>query len=72
MTTHQAPGPHDGRPKSVVVVNFPWGREFVWLTADSPIVTTQVGDEVVFREERWRVLRRENLGESLSLTLGVA
>ena len=72
MTPSEAPGSQHGRQKSVVVVNFPWGREFVWLSSDSPVSRTQAGEIVVFRDREWRVLRREERDDSLTLTLALA
>jgi hypothetical protein len=72
MTTDPAPIPQNGRQKSVVVVNFPGGREFVWLAEDSPIASSEVGQVVVIRDKRWRVLRRQEQADSLTLTLGLA
>ena len=71
MAADQAPTPQNG-PKSVVVVNFPGGREFVWLSEDSPIASSEVGEIVVMRDKRWRVLRREEHSGPLTLTLGIA
>ncbi len=55
--------------KSVVVVNFPGGRELRWLAPDSGMATWQVGDAVSFRNSLWRVAEREDKADSLTLTL---
>jgi hypothetical protein len=72
MAPDKARGAHDGYAKSVVVVNFPDGREFVWLAPDSPLACGQVGEVVVYRDRQWRVLGREEHTDSLTLTLGLA
>jgi hypothetical protein len=64
--------PLAGENQSVVTINSPDGRVFVWLGAESPIKSWQVGDAVDFRDGSWVVLGRSEEGESLSLTLGVA
>jgi hypothetical protein len=58
-----------GRPKSVVVVELPGGREFIWLSPNAPMTAWQVGDAVVFRNRRWLVTRRVDESETLNLTL---
>jgi hypothetical protein len=57
--------------KSIVAVNFPGGREFMWVAPDSPIACWQVGEAVVFKNSRWRVLGRVEQADSLNLTLGL-
>jgi hypothetical protein len=57
------------QPKSVVVVNFPGGRELRWLAPDSGMATWQVGDAVSFRNSLWRVAERDDKADSLTLTL---
>ena len=62
----------NGRSQAVVTIHSPDGRAFVWLDAQSPIMSWQVGDAVDFRSGSWVVLERSQEGESLSLTLGLA
>ena len=58
--------------RSVVTINSPDGRVFLWLGAGSPVMSWQVGDAVDFRNSAWVVMDRTEEGESLSLTLGAA
>ena len=58
-----------GRRKSVVVVELPGGREFLWLSPAAPMTRWQVGDAVVFRNAHWVVTRRVDGSETLNLTL---
>jgi hypothetical protein len=58
-----------GRPKSVVVVELPAGRELLWLSPNAAMAAWQVGDAVVFRNKRWLVTRRADESETLHLTL---
>ena len=58
--------------RSVVTIHSPKGRVFLWLGAESPVMSWQVGDAVDFRKSAWVVKDRTEEGESLSLTLGAA
>ena len=58
--------------RSVVTINSPDGRVFLWLGAGSPVMSWQVGDAVDFRNGAWVVMDRSEEGESISLTLGAA
>jgi hypothetical protein len=58
--------------QSVVTIHSPDGRAFLWLGAESPVMSWKVGDAVDFRDGSWVVLDRSEEGDSLSLTLGVA
>ena len=64
--------PRSGESRAVVTIHSPEGRVFLWLSAESPVMSWQVGDAVDFRNSSWVVLDRIEEGESLSLTLGVA
>ena len=64
--------PRTDESRSVVTFHSPVGRVFLWLGADSPVMSWQVGDAVDFRSSAWVVMDRTEDGESLSLTLGVA
>ena len=58
--------------RSVVTINSPDGRVFLWLGAGSPVLGWQVGDAVDFRNGAWVVMDRSEEGEPISLTLGAA
>ena len=64
--------PPAGENQSVVTIHSPEGRVYLWLGAESPVMSWKVGDAVDFRDGSWVVLGRSEEGESLSLTLGVA
>ena len=64
--------PRSGESQSVVTINSPEGRVFLWPGASSPVMSWQVGDAVDFRNGSWIVLDRSQEGESLSMTLGAA
>jgi hypothetical protein len=64
--------PRIGESQSVVTINSPEGRHFLWLGAESPVMNWRVGDAVDFGNSSWVVLDRSKEGESLSLTLGIA
>jgi hypothetical protein len=64
--------PRIGESQSVVTINSPEGRVFLWLDAGSPVMSWQVGDAVDFRNGSWIVLDRSQEGKSLSMTLGAA
>lgn len=54
---------------SVVVIETPEGREFLWLSTGSPIAGWQIGDDVRYRNGSWHVVGRTDDGRSLTLTL---
>lgn len=60
--------------QSRIAVHFPGGREFLWVTRDSPFLTWRVGQPVVFRSSSWLVLGRTESEDdaSISYRLGVA
>ena len=64
--------PRSEKGQSVVTIQYPEGREFLWLTSDSPVLNWQIGEAVVFKNSPWVVLGRTEQAESLSLTLGGA
>jgi hypothetical protein len=64
--------PRIGESQSVVTINSPEGRVFLWLDAGSPVMSWQVGDAVDFRNGSWIVLDRSQEGKSLSMRLGAA
>lgn len=66
MTAQEIPLP---RSESVVTIQSPGGREFLWLAAASPVLRWQVGDAVDFRNRRWIVLDRTQEPNSLSFTI---
>jgi hypothetical protein len=69
VPTEQNPNGDEALIKSVAVVTFPGGRELLWLAPDSPLACCRVGDEVEFRNGRWRVTRRSDDSEALSIAL---
>lgn len=56
--------------QDVVTINFPGGREFQFVEADSPLRQWQVGQAVTFRGSSWLVVARSESAGSLSLSLG--
>ena len=64
--------PRTDESRSVVTIHSPEGRVFLWLGAESPVMSWQVGDAVDFRNSAWVVMNRTEDGKSLSLTLGGA
>jgi hypothetical protein len=70
MTANELP--LNGTSQPVVTIHSPEGRVFLWLGAESPVMSWRVGDAVEFRSCSWVVLDRTEDGESLSLTLGLA
>ena len=70
MTPQELPRSEESR--SVVTIHSPDGRVFLWLGAESPVMSWQVGDAVDFRSSAWVVMDRSEEGEPISLTLGAA
>jgi hypothetical protein len=70
MTANELPLGSAGQ--SVVTIHSPEGRAFVWVDAESPLLSWRIGDAVDYRNGSWVVLDRTEDGGSLSLTLGVA
>ena len=60
-----------GSEQTVVVVEVPGGREFVWPSPRADMVSWQIGDRVSYMGSRWRVVSRTN-GSSDVLTLRLA
>jgi hypothetical protein len=60
-----------GSEQTVVVVEVPGGREFVWPSPRADMVSWQVGERVSYMGSRWRVVSRTN-GPSDVLTLKLA
>ena len=57
--------------QTVVVVEVPGGREFVWPSPRADMVSWEVGDRVTYLGSQWRVVSRTN-GSSNVLTLKLA
>ena len=57
-----------GSEQTVVVVEVPGGREFVWPSPRDDMVSWQIGERVSYMGSRWRVVSRTN-GSSDVLTL---
>jgi hypothetical protein len=61
----------NGSKQTVVVVELPGGREFVWPSPRADMVGWQIGERVAYMGSRWRVVSRTN-GSSDALTLQLA
>jgi hypothetical protein len=61
----------NGSKQTVVVVELPGGREFVWPSPRAGMVSWQIGERVTYMGSRWRVVSRTN-GSSSALTLQLA
>jgi hypothetical protein len=57
-----------GAERTVIVVEVPGGREFVWPSPRLDMVSWQIGERVSYMGSRWRVVSRTN-GSSDVLTL---
>jgi hypothetical protein len=57
--------------QTVVVLELPGGREFVWPSPRSDMVSWQAGERVTYMGSRWRVVSRTN-GSSDAVTLQLA
>ena len=55
-----------------ISLNFPESREQVWGTHESEMLTWQVGDVVFLRNDRWRVVGRQEEADLLSLHFAFA
>jgi len=55
--------------KFMVVVNFPTGREILWLGSDSALVQSEAGETVIHRSRAWLVSERDHRDGQLSLRL---
>ena len=60
----------ESKSQEVVTIDFPGGREYHWLEADSPMRNWQVGQAVTYRGYRWLVVARSDSAGSLTLSLG--
>jgi hypothetical protein len=70
MASHELPD-RENNAQSVVAVHFPGGREFLWVSPDSPVARWQVGESVVFRNSPCVVSERTERDGSLELTLAL-
>lgn len=61
----------NGSEQTVVVVEVPGGREFVWPSPRADMVSWQIGERVSYMGSRWLVVSRTN-GSSEVLTLKLA
>ena len=61
----------NGSEQTVVVLELPGRREFVWPSSRSNMLSWQIGESVSYMGSRWRVLSRAN-GSSDVLTLRLA
>jgi hypothetical protein len=55
--------------QTVVVVELPEGREYVWPPAISAMVSWKAGERVRYRGARWRVVSCTNGSDVLTVTL---
>ena len=55
--------------KSLVVVNFPTGREMLWLGPDSALLQSEAGETVIHRNRAWFVSETVRSDGQLSLRL---
>jgi hypothetical protein len=55
--------------QTVVVVELPEGREYVWPPAISAMVSWQIGERVTYRGSRWRVVSSTNGSDVLTVKL---
>jgi hypothetical protein len=61
----------NGSKQTVVVVELPGEREFVWPSPRADMVSWQIGESVMYMGSRWQVVSRKN-GSSDMLTLQLA
>lgn len=61
----------NGSEQTVVVIEVPGGREFVWPSPRADMVSWQIGERVSYMGSRWLVVSRTN-GPSKVLTLKLA
>jgi hypothetical protein len=61
----------NGSKQTVVVVELPGGREFVWPSPRADMASWQIGERVTYMGSRWRVVSRTN-GSADALTLQLA
>ena len=71
MTGSSGSSAGNGSTQTVVVVELPGGREFVWPSPRSDMVSWQIGERVTYMGTRWRVVSRTN-GSSDVVTLQLA
>jgi hypothetical protein len=56
--------------QTIVVVELPGGRDFVWPSPRADMVRWQMGERVTYMGSRWRVVSRTNgLADTLTLRL---
>ena len=59
--------PRGDENRSVVTIHSPDGRAFLWLGAESPVMSWRVGDAVDFRNSAW-VVHGPHRGRRVALT----
>jgi hypothetical protein len=69
MTGSTGSSSGNGTKQTVVVVELPTGREFVWPPSVASMVSWQIGERVTYRGERWKVVSRANGSDVLTLEL---
>jgi hypothetical protein len=71
MTGSSGSSEGNGSKQTVVIVELPGGRDFVWPSPRADMVSWQTGERVTYMGSRWRVVSRTN-GSSDVLTLQLA
>ena len=59
----------DEARQTVVVVELPKGREFVWPSSIASMVGWQIGERVTYRGSRWTVVSRANGSDVVTVEL---
>ena len=71
MTGSSGSSEGNGSKQTVVIVELPGGRDFVWPSPRADMVSWQIGECVSYMGSRWRVVSRAN-GSSDVLKLQLA
>ena len=71
MTSISDSSAENASQQTVVVVEVPGGREFVWPSPRADMVSWEIGERVTYLGSQWRVVSRTN-GSSDVLTLKLA
>jgi hypothetical protein len=58
-----------GSRQTVVIVELPEGREFVWPSPTAGMVEWRAEERVTYRGSRWRVASRVDASETLTFEL---
>ena len=71
MTSISDSSAENASEQTVVVVEVPGGREFVWPSPRADMVSWEIGERVTYLGSQWRVVSRTN-GSSDVVTLKLA